>query len=65
MKTLLIKTHELWIEMLMASFMSQDKNRETLNEFADITFRHFTWIEHQLIKNGESYDYNRDSIPIK
>ncbi len=65
MKTLLIKTHELWLETLMASFMSSGDNRMHLYEFANIIFRHFTWIENQLIKNGESYNYDRDHIPIK
>ena len=65
MKTLLIKTHELWLETLMASFMSSGDNRMHLYEFANILFRHFTWIENQLIKNGESYNYDRDHIPIK
>jgi hypothetical protein len=65
MKTLLIKTHEAWLEMLMAGFMSHTQNRQTLYDFSDILFRHFTWIEYEMIQNGESYDYDRDTIPIK
>jgi len=65
MKTLLIKTHEVWLETLMAAFMSQTKKRETLYAFSDILWRHFTWLEHELIRHGESYDYDRDTIPIK
>ena len=65
MKTLLIKTHEVWLEMLMAGFMSHTKNKQVLFDFSDILFRHFTWIEHELIRTGESYDYERDTIPIK
>ena len=65
MKTLLIKTHEVWLETLFAGFMSHTHNRETLYEFSDILFRHFTWIEHAMIVSGESYDYDRDNIPIK
>jgi hypothetical protein len=65
MKTLLIKTHEAWLEMLMAGFMSHTQNKQTLFDFSDILFRHFTWIEHEMIQNGESYDYDRDAIPIK
>ncbi len=65
MKTLLIKTHEAWLEMLFTGFMSHTRNRETLYDFSDILFRHFTWIEHAMIKAGESYDYDRDNIPIK
>ncbi len=65
MKTLLIKTHEVWLETLMAAFMSQTQNRQKLYEFSNILWRHFTWLEHELIKLGESYDYDRDTIPIK
>jgi len=65
MKNLLIKTHELWLEMLMAGFMSQTDNRQKLYDFSGILFRHFTWLEHHLINQGESYDYDRDTIPVK
>ena len=65
MKTLLIKTHEVWLETLMAAFMSQTDNRQTLYEFSDILWRHFTWLEHELIRHGETYDYDRDTIPIQ
>ncbi len=65
MKTVLIKTHELWLETLMAGFMSQGESRITLYDFSDIIFRHFTWLEHYMIEQGKSYDYDRDIIPIK
>ncbi|QOR62989.1 hypothetical protein IMZ28_05485 [Sulfurovum indicum] len=65
MKTLLIKTHEAWLEMLMAGFMSHTQSKQVLFDFSDILFRHFTWIEQELIDTGESYDYDRDNIPIK
>ncbi len=65
MKTLLIKTHEVWLETLMAAFMSRTNNRQRLYEFSDIMWRHFTWLEHELIRHGERYDYDRDTIPIK
>jgi len=65
MKTLLIKTHEAWLEMLMAGFMSRTESKQVLFDFSDILFRHFTWIEHELIKRGEEYDYDRGMIPVK
>lgn len=65
MKNLLIKTHELWLETLMAGFMSQTDSRQKLYDFSSIIFRHFTWLEHNIIGSGESYDYDRDTIPIK
>jgi len=65
-KNLLIKTHELWLETLMASFMSNTiENKQVLNDFSDILFRHFTWLERKLIQDGIEYDYNREQIPIK
>ncbi len=65
MKTLLIKTHEVWLETLMAGMMSESTTRQTLYDFADILWRHFTWIEHALIEQDVAYDYDRDTIPIK
>jgi len=66
MGEVLIKTHELWLATLMASFMTKDaETKRVLNDFSDIIFRHFTWIEKALIEDGIEYDYNRDTIPIK
>jgi rubrerythrin len=65
MKTLLIKTHEVWLETLMAAFMSQTTSRQTLYEFSGILWRHLTWLEHELIRHNETYDYDRGTIPIK
>ncbi len=65
MKTIMIKTHEVWLETLMAGFMSQTHNRQILFDFSDILFRHFTWLENELIETGESYTYDRDAVPIK
>lgn len=65
MKTLAIMTHEAWLATLTAGFMSQTENKQKLFDFSDILFRHFTWIEHEMIESGESYDYDRDSVPVK
>ncbi len=65
MKTLMIKTHEAWLATLMAGFMSKTENKQVLFDFSDILFRHFTWLENELIELGESYSYDRDAIPIK
>ena len=65
MKTLAIMTHEAWLATLVAGFMSQTANKQKLFDFSDILFRHFTWIESEMIESGESYDYDRESIPIK
>ena len=65
MKTIMIKTHEAWLATLMAGFMSKTENKQVLLDFSDILFRHFTWLENELIEIGESYSYDRDAIPIK
>jgi hypothetical protein len=36
-----------------------------LTEFSDILWRHFTWIEHDLIVRDVDYDYDRENIPVK
>jgi len=65
-KNLLVKTHEVWLVTAMASFMSNNaESKQKLNDFSDILFRHFTWIEKALIEDGVEYDYNRDNLPIK
>jgi len=61
----MIKTHEAWLEMLMAGFMSKTDSKQILFNFSDILFRHFTWLENELIEVEESYSYDRDAIPIK
>ena len=65
MKTLAMMTHEVWLATLAAGFMSQTESKQKLFDFSDILFRHFTWLEYEMIKSGESYDYDRDSIPVK
>jgi len=61
----MIKTHEVWLATLMAGFMSTTQNKQVLFDFSDILFRHFTWLENELIEMGESYSYDRDTVPIK
>ena len=65
MKTVMIKTHEAWLATLMAGFMSKTENKQVLFDFSDILFRHFTWLENEMIELDESYSYDRDAIPIK
>lgn len=65
MKTLLIKVHEVWLETLMSAMMSQTENKQVLYDFSDMLFRHFSWLEEELIEIGESYTYDRDPVPIK
>jgi hypothetical protein len=64
-KNIMIKTHELWLETYMAAFMSSGETKEQLFEFAEIMFRHFTWLEDELIKINESYSYDRDHLNVQ
>jgi hypothetical protein len=50
---------------LLAAFLSKSENIEVLFEFSVILFRHFKWLEYELIELDESYSYDRDAIPIK
>lgn len=65
MKTIMIKTHELWLETLMASFMSTGEKKDQLYDFSEIIFRHFTWLEDELIKIDENYTYDRDHLNVQ
>ena len=65
MKTVMIKAHEAWLATLMAGFMSRTDNKQVLFDFSDILFRHFNWLENELISLDETYSYDRDNIPIK
>jgi len=62
---LAISMHEAWLATLMAGFMSNTSSKQKLFDFSDILFRHFTWIEAEMVMAKEPYDYNREAIPIK
>ena len=59
------RVHEVWLVTLMAGFMSKSDSKLKLYDISDIMFRHFTWIENDLIKSNIDYDYDRDMLPIK
>ena len=65
MKTALVETHEAWLAMIMAGFMSKTENKQVLFDFSDILFRHFNWMENSLVEAGVEYSYDREPIPIK
>ena len=65
MKSVMIKTHEVWLETIMAAFMSSGENKVRLFDFADILFRHFTWLENELIMIGEEYTYDRSALHVQ
>ena len=61
----MIQTHEAWLAMIMAGFMSKTENKQVLFDFSDILFRHFNWMENELVEAGVAYSYDREPIPIK
>jgi len=65
MNSLSIKVHEAWLTTLMAGFMSKGVNKQKLFDFSDILFRHFCWIEREMVQAKEAYSYDREAIPIK
>ncbi len=66
MNNISVMIHEIWLETLMAAFMSNEQSsKQKLFDFSDIFFRHFSWVENALIKANCEYDYNRNTIPIK
>ncbi len=65
MKALFIEVHEAWLATLFTGFMSKTQNKQKLYDFSDILFRHFTWLENDMVKQNIAYDYNRKQVPIK
>jgi hypothetical protein len=65
MQRLASTLHEAWLLMLMAGVMTRTGHKQTLLEFSDILFRHFGWIERELISAQCCYDYDREGISIR
>ncbi|MCK4441012.1 MAG: hypothetical protein KAU90_03340, partial [Sulfurovaceae bacterium] len=65
MNKLFQEVHELFLATQFTGFMSQTKSRLTLYEYANIFFKHLTWLENYFIKRGEEYNYNINQVPIK
>ncbi len=65
MKQLFKEVHELFLATQFTGFMSKSKNRQELYEFANIFFKHLTWLENDFIKNGVEYSYSINQVPIK
>jgi hypothetical protein len=65
MKKLFKEVHELFLATQFTGFMSKTTSRVSLYEYANIFFRHLTWLENDFIKGGEEYNYNVNQVPIK
>jgi len=65
MKQLFKEVHEVWLATQFTGFMSQTQSRLQLYEFANIFFKHLTWLENDFIKRGVPYNYTINQVPIK
>ncbi|HHC11086.1 MAG TPA: hypothetical protein ENK79_00445, partial [Campylobacterales bacterium] len=65
MHKLFQEVHELFLATQFTGFMSQTKSRQSLYEYANIFFKHLTWLENDFIKRGENYTYSVNQVPIK
>jgi hypothetical protein len=52
--------HELWLDILFASFAVEDKTiKDRLYDFSMIAFRHMKWLGGSLLEAGSDYNYDR------
>jgi len=65
MKQLFAEIHEAWLATQFTGFMSKTQSRQELYEFSNILFKHFTWIENDFVKNGITYNYDINHVPIR
>ncbi|SFV67527.1 hypothetical protein MNB_SV-12-557 [hydrothermal vent metagenome] len=65
MKILFKEVHEAWLATQFTGFISKTQSRQELYEFANILFKHLTWLENDFIKNGIEYNYSIQHVPIR
>ncbi len=65
MKVLFKEVHEVWLATQFTGFISKTTSRGELYEFANIMFKHLTWLENDFIKNGIDYNYSIKHVPIR
>ncbi len=52
--------HELWLEILFASFAVEHHDvKERLYDFSMIAFRHLKWVGAAVLESGDDYNYDR------
>ncbi len=60
-----IKKHQLWLNVLFASFAIDDqKIKSDLFDFSQIMFRHMKWLGEHLLEQGDDYNYDRDGMML-
>jgi len=58
--------HDLWLEILFASFAINDEEiKSRLYDFSQMAFRHMKWIATDVLENGANYNYDRDIMLYK
>lgn len=60
MNELYRRKHELWLDILFASFAVDDRAiKEKLYDFSMIAFRHMKWLGDSILANSGNYNYDR------
>ncbi|MGB5966392.1 MAG: iron-binding protein [Sulfurimonadaceae bacterium] len=55
--------HELWLDILFASFAINDREiKDRLYDFSMIAFRHLKWIGESVLESGGDYNYDRVKV---
>ena len=55
--------HELWLDILFASFAVENREiKERLYDFSMIAFRHMKWLGESLLEKGDEYNYDRTKM---
>jgi len=58
--------HELWLDILYASFAISDPViKDRLYDFAMINFRHMKWLGQSILENEDDYNYDRTKMLLK
>ncbi len=58
--------HELWLDILFASFAVYDPViKERLYDFSMIAFRHMKWLGGAILEAGDDYNYDRSKMLLK
>ncbi len=58
--------HELWLDILFASFAVNDPIiKDRLYDFSMIAFRHMKWLGSDILESGDDYNYDRAKMLLK
>lgn len=55
--------HELWLDILFASFAIDDREiKDRLYDFSMIAFRHMKWLGESILEKRDDYNYDRTKM---